>query len=92
MGFEELVDVLLSEEKLSAKPNMRQFVLLEKLKEGRPTDLEILQEFGLRQYVLFHDRLIISTMKEFSTTLLTNNALRFIMNIDELNRTKNERR
>jgi hypothetical protein len=49
MGFEELVDVLLSEEKLSAKPNMRQFVLLEKLKEGRPTDLKILQKLGLRQ-------------------------------------------
>ena len=49
MGFEELVDVLLSEKKLSAKPDMWEFVLLEKLKEGRPTDLEILQEFGLRQ-------------------------------------------
>jgi len=49
MGFEELVDVLLSEEKLSAKPNMRQFVLLEKLKEGRPADMKILQEVRLRQ-------------------------------------------
>jgi len=81
VGLEELVDVLLSEEKFSAKPDMWEFVIFEKFKEGRPTDLEILQEFGLRQQVLFHDRLIISALKEFSTTLLTNPLERFIMNI-----------
>jgi len=49
VGLEELVDVFLSEEKLSAKPDMREFVIFKKFKKGRPTDLKILQEFGLRQ-------------------------------------------